>query len=157
MSTYLGCKLSRQLAAIAPVAGVNLAEPCPDGKPMSVIAFHGTADANVAYGGGPGAVINRPDRDLPSVDTAVQAWAQRADCRTKPSSRAIGTEVERSAYRGCRGATGVELYTVTGGGHTWPGSLDVPMLGHTTQDINATDLILDFFSHHPPPAKNARS
>jgi hypothetical protein len=29
MSTYLGCKLSRQLAAIAPVSGVNLAEPCP--------------------------------------------------------------------------------------------------------------------------------
>ena len=156
MSTYLGCKLSRQLAAIAPVAGVNLAEPCPDGKPMSVIAFHGTADANVAYGGGPGAVINRPDRDLPSVDTAVQAWAQRADCRTKPSSRAIGTEVERIAYRGCRGATGVELYAVTGGGHAWPGSFDVPMLGHTTQDINAADLILDFFSHHPP-SKNAKS
>jgi polyhydroxybutyrate depolymerase len=48
------------------------------------------------------------------------------------------------------------LYAVTGGGHTWPGSFDVPMLGHTTQDINAADLILDFFSHHPP-SKNAKS
>jgi len=155
MSGYLGCKLSRQFAAIAPVAGVNLAEPCPHGKPMSVIAFHGTADAS--YAGGLGALPARPDRDLPSVETAVQAWARRAGCRTKPASRAIGTEVQRIAYRGCGSSTGVELYTVAGGGHTWPGSsIDVPMFGHTTQDINAADLMLDFFSHHPP-TKNAKS
>jgi polyhydroxybutyrate depolymerase len=158
MSTYLGCKLSRQLAAIAPVSGVNLAEPCPHGKPTSVIAFHGTADPNVAYGGGPGALKGRPDRDLPSVEAAVQAWAQRAKCRATPTHQAIGTEVQRIAYRGCDRANAVVLYAVTGGGHTWPGSsIDAPMFGHTTQDINAADLILDFFSHHPAPAKNAKS
>ena len=157
MSAYLGCKLSRQLAAIAPVAGVNVVAPCPHGKPMSVIAFHGTADANVAYGGGPGAIKGgRPDIDLPSVETAVQAWAGRAGCRTKPASQAIGTEVQRIAYRGCARGAGVVLYAVTGGGHTWPGSIDAPMLGHTTQDINAADVILDFFAHHPP-SKNAKS
>jgi poly(3-hydroxybutyrate) depolymerase len=32
----------------------------------------------------------------------------------------------------------------------------VPMNGHTTQDINAADLILDFFSQHPRPGKNAK-
>ena len=42
MSAYLECKLSRQIAAIATVSGVNSAEPCPHGKPKSVIAFHGT-------------------------------------------------------------------------------------------------------------------
>jgi polyhydroxybutyrate depolymerase len=97
MSAYLGCKLGRQLAAIAPVSGVNAAEPCPHGKPMSVIAFHGTADPNVAYGGGPGALRGRPDKDWPSVETAVQTWAGRAGCRTKPASQAIGTEVQRIA------------------------------------------------------------
>jgi polyhydroxybutyrate depolymerase len=155
MSAYLGCKLSRQLAAIAPVAGVNLAEPCPHGKPMSVIAFHGTADASVAYGGG--AVPGRPAMDVPSVETAVQAWAQRAGCRTKPVSQAIGTEVQRITYRGCDRANAVVLYSVTGGGHTTPGSFDVPRNGHVTQDINAADLMLEFFSHHPPPSKNAKS
>jgi polyhydroxybutyrate depolymerase len=155
MSAYLGCKLSRQLAAIAPVAGVNLAEPCRHGKPVSVIAFHGTADASVAYGGG--AVPGRPAMDVPSVETAVQAWAQRAGCRTKPVSQAIGTEVQRIAYRGCDRANAVVLYSVTGGGHTTPGSFDVPRNGHVTQDINAADLMLEFFSHHPPPAKNTKS
>jgi polyhydroxybutyrate depolymerase len=156
MSAYLGCKLSRQLAAIAPVAGVNVAGPCPHGKSMSVVTFHGTADAT--YGGGPGVIRVRPDRDLHPVETAVQAWARRAGCRTKPASQAIGAEVRRIAYRGCARGADVVLYAVTGGGHTWPGSsIDVPMNGHTTQDINAADLILDFFSHHPPPSKNAKS
>lgn len=155
MSAYLGCKLSRQFAAIAPVAGVNAAEPCPHGKPMSVIAFHGTAE--VTYRGGPGAFPARPDRVVPSVETAVQTWAKRAGCRTKPARRAIGTEVQRIAYRGCARGAGVVLYAVTGGGHTWPGTtIDVPMFGHTTQDINAADLMLEFFSRHPP-TKNAKS
>jgi len=158
MSAYLVCKLNRQFAAIAPVSGVNDAEPCPHGKPMSVIAFHGTADPNVAYGGGPGALKGRPDSDFPSVETAEEAWARRAGCRTKPARQSIGTEVQRIAYRGCDGANAVVLYAVTGGGHTWPGSnIDLPMNGHTTQDINAADLMLEFFSHHPPPSKNAKS
>src|SRR4029453_18354000 len=101
MATSLGCKLSPRPAAIAPAAGVNFAEPCPHGKPMSVIAFHGTADANVAYGGGPGALRGRPAVDLPSVEAAGQAWAQRAKCRATPTHQAIGTEVQRIASRGC--------------------------------------------------------
>jgi polyhydroxybutyrate depolymerase len=158
MSAYLGCKLSRQLAAIAPVSGVNLAAPCPRGKPMSVVAFHGTGDPSVAYGGGPGAVAGLPHWDLPSVESAVQGWAGRARCRTKPARQAIGTEVQRITYRGCARGKGVVLYAVTGGGHTWPGtSIDVPRNGHTTQDINAADLILEFFAQHPPHRKNAKS
>jgi polyhydroxybutyrate depolymerase len=61
--------------------------------------------------------------------------------------------VQRITYRGCRGGNAVVLYAVPGGGHTWPGSFDVPMRGHVTQDINAADLILDFFAHHPRAKK----
>jgi polyhydroxybutyrate depolymerase len=62
MSAYLGCTSKPPLAAIAPVAGINLAKPCPHGTPLSVIAFHGTADASVGYAGGQGAIANRPDK-----------------------------------------------------------------------------------------------
>ena len=147
MSGYLACKLSRQVAAIAPVAGVNVGAPCPHGKPMSVVAFHGTADPEVAYEGGP---------LVPTVDAAVDAWAQGAECRTKPSRKSIGTQVERIAYRGCDGSTGVVLYKVANGAHNWPGSFELDDLGLPTQDINAADLILDFFVHHPP-SKHAKS
>jgi polyhydroxybutyrate depolymerase len=155
MSAYLGCTLGRQLAAIAPVSGVNLVAPCPNGKPMSVVALHGTADPEVAYEGGPGVLAGRPDSGLPSVETAVQAWAQRADCRTKPVRKSIGTQVERIAYRGCGSAADVVLYKVKNGAHNWPGSFELDDLGLPTQDINAADLILDFFAHHPP-SKNAK-
>jgi polyhydroxybutyrate depolymerase len=154
MAAYLGCQSKLRLAAIATVAGVNLAEPCPRGRPLSSIVFHGTADN---YGGGPVVRPPRVDTVLPSVEAAVDAWAQRAKCRTKPSRQPIGTEVERIAYRDCARGTNVVLYAVMGGGHTWPGSFDVPQLGHPTQDINAANLILDFFSHHPPSAKKVKS
>jgi polyhydroxybutyrate depolymerase len=153
MSAYLGCELSRQLAAIGPVSGVNLASPCPRGRPISVIAFHGTEDRSVTFAGGVSAQ-GRPGVELPPVESAVDVWAQRAACRSKPARQSIGAEVQRLAYRGCRGGTGVELYAVTGGGHTWPGtSIDVPRFGRTTQDINAADLILDFFADHPRAKK----
>jgi polyhydroxybutyrate depolymerase len=37
------------------------------------------------------------------------------------------------------------LYVIDGGGHTWPGSIDVARLGATTHEIYATDEIWDFF------------
>ena len=37
------------------------------------------------------------------------------------------------------------LCTVDNGGHTWPGAIDVPSLGYTTKDIDATEAMLTFF------------
>jgi polyhydroxybutyrate depolymerase len=147
MSTLLACDLSRRIAAIAPVAGVNLVEPCPRGAPVSVIAFHGEEDAVVGYEGGP-CCFGVNDLDLVPVPEAVAGFAQRDGCRRQPVERAVGAEVVRYGYRGCDGGTNVVLYTVTNGGHTWPGSIDVPRLGHVTQDVNAADLSLDFFDSH---------
>ena len=65
---------------------------------------------------------------------------------------ADGTRVVRQAYKGPRAA--VALYTVRGGGHTWPGGrqyLPKFMVGHTSQDINATRVIWDFFKSAPAP------
>ncbi len=150
MSASLGCKLSPKIAAIAPVAGVNLVAPCAHGKPMSVVAFHGTADAS--YEGGSVVFPCCPNVDLLPVEAAVQAWAQRAECATKPSRKSIG-QVERIAYRGCGRSTDVVLYKVANGAHNWPGSFELDVLGLPSQDINAADLILDFFAHHPRAKK----
>jgi len=146
MAKYLGCTLDGQLAAIAPVAGINLGAPCPDGKPMSVIAFHGTADPTVLYEGESRPSVLGGTFEYPTVEDAVRVWAERAECRTQPSQKQIGTEVERIAYRGCARNTDVVLYKVANGAHNWPGSFELDVLGLPTQDINAADLILDFFS-----------
>ena len=45
----------------------------------------------------------------------------------------------------------VVLYSVEGGGHTWPGGEDLPkrLLGVTTHEINATRLLWEFYVQHP--------
>jgi polyhydroxybutyrate depolymerase len=42
------------------------------------------------------------------------------------------------------------LYTVDGGGHTWPdGTARARQFGRTCRDIDATELIWQFFQQHP--------
>jgi polyhydroxybutyrate depolymerase len=148
MSALLGCRIPNRLAAIAPVAGVNLVAGCPKGAPMSVLAFHGSADPVVAYRGARSSFAQIP---VVAVPKSVATWAKRAGCGSTPTIRKVTPHVQRTSYPGCTAGTNVELYTIIGGGHTWPGSIDLAYLGATTHEINATDLILAFFAHHTRP------
>lgn len=47
----LGCELADRIAAIAPVAGGNLMLVCDPARPVSVLQFHGLADAVVPFEG----------------------------------------------------------------------------------------------------------
>jgi polyhydroxybutyrate depolymerase len=49
----------------------------------------------------------------------------------------------------CAEGTEVQLCVVEGGGHSWPGGFPVPWLGETTNDLDATSAMLDFFEAHP--------
>ena len=51
MSSLLACRLANRITAVAPVAGVEFYDTCR-GRPVPVIAFHGTADPIVTYAGG---------------------------------------------------------------------------------------------------------
>jgi polyhydroxybutyrate depolymerase len=42
------------------------------------------------------------------------------------------------------------VYEVAEGGHTWPGTdVDLSALGATTQEINASQTMWEFFKAHP--------
>lgn len=58
MAATLACALPGRLAAIAPVSGINLAAPCDDLEPVSVIALHGDTDPLVPYNGGSAANVD---------------------------------------------------------------------------------------------------
>lgn len=159
----LVCALNGRLAAIFPVAGVNIVRPCATAKPTTVIAFHGTADPLIPYAGGamfagaPGgtetprlrALLGADQRAffskvrLQPVETTIAGWASIFHCRP-PQDSSAGTGVQLRTYSGCDGAATVELYTIAGGGHTWPGaSIQAQGLGATTQSISASEIIMN--------------
>ncbi len=145
MSSLLACEQGDRFRSIAPVAGVIFFNwACADGPPVSVIAFHGTDDPVLPYAGGP--IFGGGGTSYPGAPPAMDGWASRAHCATTPERTAASAHVTLERWTGCAAGTTVELYIVEGGGHTWPGARPVPLLGATTEEINATDIILDAFS-----------
>ena len=56
----------------------------------------------------------------------------------------------RKVYAAKKGGAEVVLYTIEGGGHTWPGRQPpVRFIGKSTAKISANDLIWEFFQKHP--------
>ncbi len=153
----LACELPGRLAAIAVVAGgmpPAVAARCGAVPPVALIAFNGTEDQLIPYAGG----------DLLSAGESPALWAGVDHCtpdpRTVPlADRAGGdsTTVRRTTWPRCDPGTDVVLYTISGGGHSWPGSapMRVPLLGRTTQDLSATRTIGAFFAAHARPVPAA--
>ena len=159
-SYRLACDLPGVFAAIAPVAGAlpaELAPRCTQAEPVAIAAFQGTVDRFVPYAGG--AVARRRGRVL-SAEETMAFWAGVDGCSLNAMTElepdrapGDGTRVRRSEYPGCRHGTELLLYTIEGGGHTWPGGPSVARLvvGRVSRDIDATRTIWDFFQRHPKP------
>jgi polyhydroxybutyrate depolymerase len=157
LATAMVCGLDGRLAGVAPIAGFNLARPCAGARPTTIVAFHGTADRIIPYRGGepfggdrtrvpPWMRPSDGAFALPSVRAAADGWARAFGCRTgEVRNVRTGGEIGRLGYPGCRGGARVDLYTVSGGGHTWPGGMPIGM-GMTTSRLNATATILDAFA-----------
>lgn len=87
---------------------------------------------------------------MPAREWAA-GWASRNGCDQTPKVTFQKGQVTGETWGNCRDGADVILYTIEGGGHSWPGSDMLPQLGITTKDINATDVIWDFFAAHPMP------
>ena len=143
-SARLACDMPERLRGIAVVGAFVFPRVCPSTTPTAVIGFHGTEDPCVPYGGGTskcGMML-----PVPPVEEALTNWARHDACQHEPSRTQISEHVRATAYSQCDAETAVVLYTIEGGGHTWPGSVEVARLGATTQEINAADAILEFFA-----------
>jgi polyhydroxybutyrate depolymerase len=150
MAADVGCGLPGSFGALALVAGEYLPPHC---RPIPVTAFHGTQDPQVPYQ--PGDVVTQAGTGTTVIESAgtlgnMAEWAELDSCRVDATVEKLGPDVEHRKYPGCAGDAQVELYTIVGGGHTWPGSeIKVPSFGPTTDTIDATDLIVRFFLRHP--------
>lgn len=148
MASQLGCDASTLIAAIAPVAGLRRPTPCPARRAVPVIAFHGTADPVDPYSGHGQAYWTY------SVPEAARLWAAQDGCAATPTTTRPADGVTLTGYHSCRNGAAVELYTVIGEGHEWPGGphmgrLITAVLGPQSNAVNADEVMWRFFAAHP--------
>jgi polyhydroxybutyrate depolymerase len=148
MASQLGCDASGMFAAIAPVSGLRLPSPCPSTRPVPVVSFHGTADPVDPYNG------NGQKYWTYSVPVAAQRWAAHNGCAATPTVTQPDGGVRLTSYGKCSGGSAVELYTITGEGHEWPGGPKLPhslvrSLGPQSTAVDANAVMWAFFVAHP--------
>lgn len=145
MAYSMACRTSIA-DAVGAVAG-TLLDDCPHPSPTSVIHVHGTDDENVRYDGAPGSGVARIDG--PSVPELNEVWRAVDDCAPPVSTIDDRVTTLRAS---CRDGRAVELVTVAGAGHRWPGAELSPLerLDPNRQPdaLDATRLIWDFFAAH---------
>jgi polyhydroxybutyrate depolymerase len=153
MAFVLSCALSDRVAAIGMVAAAQSLPSnwCTD-TPVPMIAFHGDADRMVPYDGGRlGDPFNPVKPVFPAVRDWVASWAQRNRCADSPVELTVARDVTRIEYPECAESADVVLYTLLGGGHSWPGGKPPPewRVGATNTSIDATSAMWTFFLEHP--------
>jgi polyhydroxybutyrate depolymerase len=134
MTSQIGCDLADLVAAIAPVAGLRFPAPCVGSRPVPLVAFHGTADAVNPYDGGGQAYW------VESVPSAELEWSAHDGCSTTPQTSMAAPGVTLTKYGGCAGGATVNLYTIDGAGHEWPGAAG------QTMAVDANTVMWAFFS-----------
>ncbi|MCB9455836.1 MAG: prolyl oligopeptidase family serine peptidase [Anaerolineaceae bacterium] len=159
MSLRLACEASTTFAGVAAVAAsmpVGIAPVCAPEQPIALLMLNGDADPLVPYEGGDlgspaqGTIISVPD--------SVALWVELDGCDAEVmtieelpnTARFDDTRVILTRYTDCADEILVYFYHVVNGGHTWPGGdPNVPraIVGRVSRDINASDVIWDFFTH----------
>jgi polyhydroxybutyrate depolymerase len=175
MSYRLACDAADVFAAVAPVAGASLADPCAPSRPVPILAFHGTGDTIVPFNGGTDGLYHV--LTFPPVSYSIDLWRSLDSCpgATAPTAAEMAEmpkdstfdggpspsifegstqvykqgDAECGAWTGCKDGSEVELCTIVEGGHAWPGGQ--PLIGKTSTDIDASRTIIDFFEKHPMP------
>jgi polyhydroxybutyrate depolymerase len=143
MSSRVACELSDVLAAAAPVAGLQYPDDCTLRRPIPIITFHAIDDPVNQYTVGED---SSPYWRM-GVETALDKWRQANGCTLANTDDRLGQRVTSYRWTDCRGDSEIHFYLTDTGRHSWPGSAD----GNANQDINASELIWQFFSRHSLP------
>ncbi|MGA9898480.1 MAG: hypothetical protein WBQ09_10295 [Terriglobales bacterium] len=153
MAFRLGCTLSDRFAAIAAVgATMPKTMTCLPSHPLTVVMMNGTSDPIVHYNGGH---VGR--YSVLSAEDTAKYWAKLNGCQSKPQKQKLsprekgGMKTEVDTYDDCQKGAQVALYSIDGGGNTWPGGeqyLVEKVIGKTSDDVNANEVIWSFFARH---------
>ena len=122
-------------------------------RAISVMIINGTKDPIEPWNGG-----EVYSGTMMSVAETVKFWVNKNQCTISPLSIQLpdngskdGTSVRVETYAGGKSGTEVTLYSVEGGGHTWPGGrqyLPRNIIGRISRQFNASEVIWQFFKKH---------
>ena len=136
MTSALACWANSPFEAYGPVTlAIHEEALCENAPARPIVYFHGTDDDTVPFDGN--------GNFLDAAPVTAQEWAEHNGCDGEGDEERVSDEVLRYTWEGCDAST--EFYVVEGGGHTWPGAIDVPGLGYVTDDISASQIIWDLF------------
>jgi len=128
----LAC-LHTGITAIGVISGEVPRDECTPDPAISTVVFHGTADKNIPY------------RD---TDARVAEWAARERCTADHSDTTAA--FRHTLYEGCKDGAIVELYTIVGGRHAWPGGKRSWFLAPApSRDVNASRIFSELVLSHP--------
>lgn len=149
MAYRMACDAAPLVAAIGVVSGSLRDEHCAPGRPVPVIAFHGTDDDDVPYDDDALTVwVTPPVPASSGLPPSVRFWSA-VDACTGLAVQQVKPHVTRAQFSPCAGAD-VVLYTIDGGRHAWPGGEKDGSDGQEpTTELRATPLMLQFFLRHP--------
>lgn len=162
MAQRLACEHPEQYAAYASVGaagfgGMPLVCQERGSVPAPMLLMHGTQDFVVPFDG---ETVRRGDRMITllyPVSNTVGFWSEFNGCQPEgvvtdiPQTEGPEGTAVRVLTIECPEETEVLLYVVLGGGHNWPGQEafePAEIFGAITHDINASQVIWEFFAGH---------
>lgn len=154
MTLRAGIELADRLAAIAPVSGhLCLDDPRP-ARPLSMFYIIGLADPLNPFAGGHVRTPWGSPRQKPPIMDSIATWVRLIGASTQPEvlhdAHGVRTVRFGPGTTGCE----VQLCTIEGQGHEWPGSrrtLPKIISGPQTNKLIATQAVWDFFAATAPP------
>lgn len=156
MTQRLACDAPERFAAFASVSAAGfggMVELCQTPSPLSFLFIHGTADGVIPWQG----LVRGNGYMLAPVNETLAFWASYSGCDGDVTDIGFpqkgdspGTSVTLFSV-GCSKGNEVLLYAVKGGGHNWPGVpgfIPEEFAGKVNMDIQASEVIWEFFSRH---------
>jgi len=154
-SYVLAVELSDRIAGAASVTApmtVNLVEQEPQ-RPVSMVIMMGDEDPIVSYEGDGVSIL--------SIEDTVNYWKHVNGITDEPEESYLEetadddpTRVKKTHYTGGENDTEIALYTIEGGGHTWPGGhqyLPEEQIGRTTGHMDGSEVIWEHLKEHSLP------
>ena len=161
MAYRLAVEAPERIAAIAPVAGMMVADRFPPARPVPVLHIHSVDDSRALYAGGLGPPFPFTNVHVThrAVEPELARWighdgcpreARVAERRTTPSrGRGPDHTATLLVWAPCATGAEVQLWKLTGAGHGWPGGpsqLPERLMGPDTSLINAAEETWRFLS-----------